>query len=108
MYVAETAKHLAMLGFEVDIFTRWEDPNTPKVVDWIPSVRVVHVNAGPLAIVPKEELLPFMTDFTKDVVRFIQHEKLEYALIHAHFFMSALVAADIKQTLKIPLLNLLS
>ena len=102
MYVAETAKHLAKLGYEVDIFTRWEDPAMSKVVEWMPSVRVIHVNAGPVSIIPKEELLPFMTDFTNDIVSVIQREKLDYSLIHAHFFMSALVAADIKKILSIP------
>jgi D-inositol-3-phosphate glycosyltransferase len=102
VYVAETAKHLAKLGYEVDIFTRWEDPAMPKIVEWMPSVRVIHVNAGPVSIIPKEELLPFMTDFTNEIVSLIQREKLDYALIHAHFFMSALVAADIKKILSIP------
>jgi glycosyltransferase involved in cell wall biosynthesis len=102
VYVAETAKHLARLGYEVDIFTRWEDSTMSKIVEWMPSVRVIHVNAGPVSIIPKEELLPFMTDFTNEIVTLIQRENLDYTLIHAHFFMSALVAAEIKKTLSIP------
>jgi D-inositol-3-phosphate glycosyltransferase len=102
VYVAETAKHLARLGYEVDVFTRWEDAQLPKVVDWLPSIRVVHINAGPVTVMPKEELLPYMTDFTNEMIAFIQGEPSGYSLIHAHFFMSGLVAADIKKTLSIP------
>src|SRR5215218_9908813 len=72
VYVAETAKHLARLGYEVDVFTRWEDASLPKVIEWMPSVRVVHITAGPVTCIPKEELLPFMADFRKDMMHFIK------------------------------------
>jgi D-inositol-3-phosphate glycosyltransferase len=102
VYVAETAKQLARLGYEVDVFTRWEDGSLPKIIEWIPAVRVIHIQAGPVACIPKEELLPFMGEFTQEMISVIRQEKLEYGLIHAHFFMSALVAADIKKELGIP------
>jgi len=101
LYIAETAKHLAKLGYELDIFTRWENPAMPKIVDWMPSVRIIHVNARPLNSLPKEELLP-LSEFSNDIVSHIQREKLDYSLIHAHFFFSALVAAEIKKILSIP------
>jgi D-inositol-3-phosphate glycosyltransferase len=102
VYVAETAKQLAKLGYEVDVFTRWEDASLTEIIDWMPSVRVIHIKAGPVQCIPKEELLPYMEDFTNGMITFIRQEKLEYGLIHAHFFMSALVAADIKKALGIP------
>src|SRR3954470_7146508 len=43
-----------------------------------------------------------MPAFTGDMLRFIEAENACYKLIHAHFFMSALVAADIKRKLRIP------
>jgi D-inositol-3-phosphate glycosyltransferase len=53
IYVAETARHLAALGYRVDIFTRKDHPDLPEIVDWLPRVRVVHVPAGPAAFVRK-------------------------------------------------------
>ncbi|MBA4167341.1 MAG: glycosyltransferase family 1 protein [Chitinophagaceae bacterium] len=102
VYVAETAKQLAQQGFRIDIFTRWEDPLTERIVEWMPGIRVIHLKAGPLSILPKEELLQHMSSFRDEMLAFILKENIRYSLIHAHFFMSALVAADLKKILSIP------
>jgi D-inositol-3-phosphate glycosyltransferase len=100
--VAELARHLSILGYEVDIFTRWDDPHLPEIVAWQAGIRIIHVKAGPLVFIPKEKLLPYMPAFTKSMLDFIEVENSRYKLIHAHFFMSALVAADLKRQLHIP------
>jgi glycosyltransferase involved in cell wall biosynthesis len=102
VYVAELAKHLASSGHQVDIYTRWEDPKLPKVIEWENNIRVIHVKAGPVTLVPKEELLSFMPEFRDDMVEFITSEKVNYNLIHANFFMSGLVAMWLKESLNIP------
>jgi D-inositol-3-phosphate glycosyltransferase len=102
VYVAELARHLASAGHQVDIFTRWEDAKLPKVIDWENNIRVIHVKAGPIGLMPKEELLPFMPAFKEDMVEFITAEKINYNLIHANFFMSGLVAMWLKEALEIP------
>ena len=102
VYVAELAKHLSSVGYDIDIYTRWENQDHLKVINWMPGIRVIHVKAGPLNVIPKEELLNFMPDFTDDMIAFMEEEKLTYQLIHANFFMSAMVAMEIKKLLKIP------
>jgi glycosyltransferase involved in cell wall biosynthesis len=102
VYVAELAKHLASSGHHVDIYTRWEDPKLPKVIEWENNIRIIHVKAGPVTLVPKEELLSFMPEFRDDMVEFITSEKVNYNLIHANFFMSGLVAMWLKESLNIP------
>jgi D-inositol-3-phosphate glycosyltransferase len=100
--VAELAQHLAALGYDIDVFTRRDDLRLPRIINWRGDVRVIHINAGPVTFIPKERLLRYMPAFTEDMLRFIEAENNPYQLIHAHFFMSALVAADIKQQLGIP------
>lgn len=100
--VAELSRHLAALGYEIDVFTRWDDSRVPKVVNWRAGIRIVHVEAGPVTSIPKEKLLPWMPAFTSGMMRFMEAENNPYKLIHAHFFMSAQVAADIKRKLNIP------
>ena len=58
-------------------------------------MRVIHVPAGPAAFVRKEDLLPFMPEFAAFVQRFAAAQR--YDLVHAHFFMSGLVALQLKQ-----------
>jgi glycosyltransferase involved in cell wall biosynthesis len=102
VYVGQLCRFLSNRGYRIDIYTRWEDPALPQVVNWLPGVRVIHIKAGPVEVIPKEELLPFMTEFRENMLAFMRGEKLNYEMIHAHFFMSALVAAEIKQRLGIP------
>jgi D-inositol-3-phosphate glycosyltransferase len=102
VYVAELSKYLAKIGYGVDVFTRWEDASLEQVINWRNNVRVVHVKAGPVQYIQKEELLPYMGEFRKNMVRFIEQEAIVYDLVHANFFMSALVAMELKETLDIP------
>jgi glycosyltransferase involved in cell wall biosynthesis len=102
VYVAETARQLSKMGFDVDIYTRWENEQTPEVVRWQPGIRVIHVRAGRKEVLPKEQLLALMPEFRDEMLGFMLNERKKYSLIHAHFFMSALVAADIKKMLNIP------
>jgi glycosyltransferase involved in cell wall biosynthesis len=101
VYVAQLASHLGELGYSVDVFTRRDRDDLPVVVPWSRGSRVVHVPAGPPRRVRKEELLPHMGEFTQFLLRFCRQHG-PYDLVHANFFMSALVAADVKRTLGTP------
>jgi D-inositol-3-phosphate glycosyltransferase len=102
VYVGQLSVHLARLGHEVDVFTRRDDPDLPEVVDWQPGVRVIHVPAGPAQPVRKEELLPLMPAFTDWMVERLRGERVPYDLAHANFFMSGLVAAELRRILDLP------
>lgn len=115
VYVAQVARHLSQAGYWVDVFTRRDRPDLPEVLEWENGVRIVHVPAGPARFVRKEELLQYMPAFTDFMVDFFQHQTLPargaaaaqfveppYDLIHANFWMSGLVAADLKRRLGLP------
>jgi phosphoheptose isomerase len=102
VYVGQLAKHLARMGCAVDVYTRRDGPLLPEVAEWVNGVRVVHVPAGPAAPVPKEELLPYMDQFTAYVLRRFRRQRRPYDLVHANFWMSGLVAADLKRALGTP------
>jgi hypothetical protein len=106
VYVAHTARHLAALGYNVDVFTRREDEAQDEMVQLAPRVRVFHVPAGPAKRLPKESLLPYMSEFAGyvlDVARRRQAAGAPYDMVHAHFFMSGLVAVRMKRDLGVPL-----
>ncbi len=100
--VGELAQHLVTLGYDVDIFTRRDDDQLPDEVEWLDGVRVVHIRAGPPLPVAKEDILQYMPEFTDKILAFCEGSPSPYALVHAHFFMSGMAAADIKQMLGIP------
>ncbi|HYH56888.1 MAG TPA: glycosyltransferase family 1 protein [Anseongella sp.] len=102
IYVDRVARHLSKLGYEVDIYTRWDDPGMKRIVPYLPGVRVIHVAAGPKTFIPKEQLFGLMDEFTADMIATIKKYRLHYDLVHAHFWMSGYVAARLKELLTIP------
>jgi D-inositol-3-phosphate glycosyltransferase len=101
IYVAQVAMHLAQLGYEVDVFTRRDSDVLPEIVEWRPRVRVVHVPAGPARFVRKEELLATMPDFAAWLAAFARRHG-GYDLAHANFFLSGLVALELKRSFHTP------
>jgi Glycosyltransferase len=102
LYVGQVAKLLAGMGYDVDVFTRRDTDVLPETVEWVNGVRIVHVPAGPPTFVRKEDLLPYMQEFTDYVVKFCRCQRKAYDLIHANFWMSGLVAAEVKRILGTP------
>ena len=100
VYVANLARQLGRAGHQVDVFTRTDDPALAPVVSFDRNVNVVHIDAGPRRRVEKEKLLPYMHEFA---VRMLMHcAQRSYNVVHANFFMSGLVAAQLQERLKLP------
>jgi D-inositol-3-phosphate glycosyltransferase len=102
LYVGQVAKSLAAMGCDVDVFTRRDSNILPETAEWVNNVRIIHVPAGPAAYIRKEELLPYMEPFTEYMLQFCRCQRKAYDLIHANFWMSGLVAAELKKQLGIP------
>ena len=91
VHVAELALGLARLGHEVDVYTRRDDPHLPERVPLGTGVTVVHVPAGPLQRLPKDELLAHMDDFA-DWMAQDWARTGDPQVVHGHFWMSGLAA----------------
>lgn len=102
VYVAQIAQRLAATGNQVDVFTRRDAGGLPEIVAWKNDVRIIHVPAGPPARVRKEELLKHMGTFSAWVKSFCLAESQPYDIVHANFFMSGMVAMELKRALGIP------
>jgi D,D-heptose 1,7-bisphosphate phosphatase len=101
VYVAQVARHLAQHGDHVEVFTRREDTRIDEVVE-CEGFRVVHVPAGPPRHVRKEDLLQYMPQFTKWMLRYCGTVP-RFDCLHANFWMSGLVGADLQRALGTPL-----
>ncbi|HEX7682976.1 MAG TPA: glycosyltransferase family 1 protein [Trinickia sp.] len=104
IYVAHVARQLHRAGHQVDVFTRRDRALLPAVSD-MDGVRVIHVPAGPPTQMPKEQLLPFMSEFADFLIGFCRRERTPYDVVHANFFMSGLACLKVKAVLGIPLVT---
>ncbi|MDQ0382281.1 glycosyltransferase [Amycolatopsis thermophila] len=90
LHVAELSAALCRQGHDVTVYTRRDDPAQPEEVRAPGGYRVVHVPAGPAEYVPKDELLPHMTEFGRYLARAWARESPD--VVHAHFWMSGLAS----------------
>lgn len=90
-HVADLSRALARLGHEVRVYTRRDHVDLPGTVEFRPGVLVVHVPAGPAEPIGKDQLLPYMRDFSR-VLAQEWSGNWRPDVVHAHFWMSGLAA----------------
>ncbi|NUO60056.1 MAG: glycosyltransferase [Hamadaea sp.] len=89
IHVAALATALARRGHEVEVFTRRDDPEPPETVE-AGGFRVVHVPAGPPHPVPRDDLLPYMTEFGEWLAA--RWTGAPPDVVHSHYWMSGVAA----------------
>jgi glycosyltransferase involved in cell wall biosynthesis len=104
IYVANVARQLARKGHQVDVYTRCDRSLLP-LISKFEGARVINVPAGPARQLPKEQLLPYMAEFSRFVIQFFRNEPTRYDAVHANFFMSGLVGLRVKEALGVPLVT---
>ncbi len=102
VYVDEVSRHLARLGYAVDVFTRRDDPGLPEVVDEGQGVRVVNLAVGPARHVPKDDLWPLMPAFRDALIDFAARDERRYDVLHGNFWMSGWVTAELRRRWGVP------
>jgi D-inositol-3-phosphate glycosyltransferase len=106
VYVDQVSRHLAQQGYEIDVFSRRDDPMMPEICDWSPGVRVMHLEAGPVRQLPKDDIWPYMPAFRDAFMRFMVRDEKRYDLLHGHFWMSGWVVTELRRMLTIPAVQL--
>src|SRR6185437_16120452 len=102
VYVRELARELGRSGIDVDIFTRRSDPNLPAIHQMAERVRLIQIEAGPVAPLPPAELFPYVGEFTCRVGRFAARAEHPYNLLHTHYWLSAAAALPLAHIWDVP------
>lgn len=98
VYTFELSKALARRGWQVDAFTRIQDDVNPRIVQVTDRFRVIHLPNGPHAPLGKQEILNHLAEFTESFRQFARAQPEPYSLIHAHYYLSGLVAEAANRT----------
>jgi D-inositol-3-phosphate glycosyltransferase len=103
VHVAALSAALARRGVEVVVHTRRDDPALPARVAVAPGFTVEHVDAGPAAPIPKDELLPHMGELAARLRRSWRVDPPD--AVHAHFWMSGLASLAAARPLGLPVVQ---
>jgi len=102
VYVYQLARELGQRSHRIDLFTRWTDKHQPRIVHISENVRVIHIQAGPLAPVHKHDLYHYIPAFVQQVRAFAHREEQVYDILHSHYWLSALAAQELAQCWHMP------
>ena len=103
VHVAALAAALARAGATVTVHTRRDALDLPVTVPFGPGVTVHHVDAGPAEPVPKDDLLPYMGEFARNL--YDRWSTRRPDVVHSHFWMSGLASMEAAAPLGIPVLH---
>ncbi|MFF8606638.1 glycosyltransferase [Streptomyces sp. NPDC015346] len=103
VHVAQLAGVLADRGHRVTVYTRRDDAGLPVETPLRAGVTVHHVPAGPATQVPKDELLPYMSEFARYLTGEWQARAPD--VVHSHFWMSGLASLWATRETRLPLLH---
>src|SRR5256714_7241911 len=103
VYIRAVAERLAAQDVQVDVFTRCRGRNVPEIEEILPGNRLIQVQAGPCAPVPKEELPRFLPAFLGRVLERQRHEGTDYDVVHSHYWLSGWVGRSAKEIWGVPL-----
>ncbi|WP_149360615.1 glycosyltransferase [Lolliginicoccus suaedae] len=100
VHVAALSAALARRGNDVVVYTRRDAGELPEQVSSEDGYRVVHVPAGPPSRIPKDEIMPHMTEFA----RFLRADWVVDPpdVAHAHFWMSGIATQLVSRVLGTP------
>lgn len=106
VYVREVARELGRMGVDVDVFTRSQNPEIPRVVPLGTNARVIHLPAGPEAPMPREEVHRHLPEFVANLEAFRRAEGREYALVHSHYWLSGVAGLTLAERWRVPLIQM--
>ena len=101
IYVTESAKRIAAMGVEVDIFTRRTNEEVADVTEIAPGVNVKQINMGPVQGVTKEQLPALIPALAAEFSQILSKES--YDVVHSHYWISGKIAMPAVSKLALPL-----
>ena len=101
VYVLQLTREFARNGIEVDVFTRYHDPDDPKIVELEDGARVIHLKAGSYEAA-KEDLFDYIPEFLSELYSFQKTEGTTYDLVHSHYWLSGRVGMTLSRTWNVP------
>jgi D-inositol-3-phosphate glycosyltransferase len=103
VHVGALAAELGRRGVRVVVYTRRDSPTVAQRVLFRPGAEVEHVDAGPPVPLAKDDLTPFLGQFA-DNLRCAWAQQPPQ-VVHAHFWMSGVVALRAAKQLHIPVVQ---
>lgn len=105
VYVSELSKALGRMGWSVDIFTRLTRKRTKMVKTYGKNINIIYIKAGHRYFIPKDKILEKLPEFIGNFLAYKEENKINYNIIHGHYYLGGWAAAQIKRMFRIPMVE---
>ncbi|MEE8194341.1 MAG: glycosyltransferase [Dehalococcoidales bacterium] len=102
VYVRELARALGEQGHRVDIYTRAHDVRDDQIYYPSHNVRLIHIRAGGVKGMHKLGQYSHLPDFAQNLEAFREKGRLEYDLVHSHYWLSGQVGRWLSELWHVP------
>ncbi|MBI5930985.1 MAG: glycosyltransferase [Chloroflexi bacterium] len=107
VYVREIACAMGRRGIKVDVFTRENAPETiGAIVPMGENARLIYLPAGPAEVLDPDTVYPYLSDFREALLEFARSNGLHYDLIYSHYWLSGVVAHELKHDWHVPFVQM--
>lgn len=102
VYVRQVALGLQSLGWEVDVFTHWQNIADKQQEKLGAKGKVIRLTAGHIGFIPKENLYQHVPAFIAEAIDYLKRSKSRYDIIHSNYWLSGIAGLSLRKYLGIP------
>ena len=107
VYVRDLSREFSRRGIYVDVFTRSQNPQAPRIRDRLGyRGRVIHLPAGPERPYNKNRVYDHLPEFVEGVIQFAESERLSYNVLYSHYWLSGWVARALRERWGTPIVQM--
>jgi D-inositol-3-phosphate glycosyltransferase len=107
VYVRDLSQELARRGHHVDVYTRSQNPDIPRISQKLgASVRVIHVPAGPERPYDKHRVYDHLPQFVDGVLAQAEADRVQYDVLHSHYWLSGAAARELRRLWGTPIVHM--
>jgi D-inositol-3-phosphate glycosyltransferase len=107
VYVRDLGREFIRRGIHVDVFTRSQNPDLPRISGRLgPLGRVIHVPAGPEAPYNKNDVFGHLPEFIDGVIDLAEKELVSYDVLYSHYWLSGWVARALRERWHTPIVQM--
>ncbi|RLC93561.1 MAG: glycosyltransferase family 1 protein, partial [Chloroflexi bacterium] len=107
VYVRDLARELARRGHRVDVYTRSQDADAPRISNELgPGARVIHIPAGPEHPYNKHLVYDHLPEFVDGVLAQAEADSIQYDVLHSHYWLSGAAARELRRQWGTPIVHM--
>ncbi|MDB9466856.1 glycosyltransferase family 4 protein [Dolichospermum circinale] len=101
VYVRQVGEALALLGWQVDMFSRRVSADQETIVEHSSNCRTIRLTAGPVEFVSRDHGFQYLPEFVDQLIKFQKEAGINYDLVHSNYWLSGWVGMELKKRLGI-------